>query len=346
MRKNNGRYKANKERVDIHKKITDKILEGLKKGTAPWVCEWDRSGGTRMPTSFSSKKPYQGANSIMLLIGQIIQGYASSEWMTANMIKKEGGHIRKGERGSHIMVYRSSYKVDGKKITESEARRLKKIGQEARIEEYVLPCCAVVFNRGQAENINEAETLDDALEGLEGDKERDVGQFIKNVSAALNIPIVTSDDCIKACYYPSKDMINIPTATRFKSDDSFLATVFHEIAHSVEHKSRLGRKVNDSYDPDQQYAMGEVIAELSSALTCANLGVRGSLQHDSYIKGYIDLLESDKKAFVTAATKAQKITNYILDKTLEYEKTLDKTSEVEVVATPRAAPAEESVMQP
>lgn len=43
------------------------------------------------------------------------------------------------------------------------------------------------------------------------------------------------------------------------------------------------------------YAFEELIAEMGSAFLCAQLGVFGEVQHDSYVDHWLKVLKSDKR---------------------------------------------------
>jgi antirestriction protein ArdC len=61
------------------------------------------------------------------------------------------------------------------------------------------------------------------------------------------------------------------------------------------------------------YSREELVAELTSAFCCASLGLDNSLLDDaaSYIGGWINALQSDPKAIVTAAGQAQRAADYM-----------------------------------
>jgi antirestriction protein ArdC len=54
------------------------------------------------------------------------------------------------------------------------------------------------------------------------------------------------------------------------------------------------------------------VAEISSALCCASLGIVPTVRHADYIASWIDLLSSDHRAIIRAASQASKAADYIL----------------------------------
>lgn len=62
---------------------------------------------------------------------------------------------------------------------------------------------------------------------------------------------------------------------------------------------------------DQAYAFEELVAEMGSAFLCAFLGLKGELQHESYIGGWLKILKEDYRALIRAASMAQKAFEYL-----------------------------------
>ena len=58
-----------KKRLDARKVITEKIIEALKAGVAPWVKGWDGGSSDAWPTNGSSGRRYSGVNVLMLMSG-------------------------------------------------------------------------------------------------------------------------------------------------------------------------------------------------------------------------------------------------------------------------------------
>jgi antirestriction protein ArdC len=54
-----------------------------------------------------------------------------------------------------------------------------------------------------------------------------------------------------------------------------------------------------------------LVAELGAAFLCAEFGFDGDVRHAGYIATWIELLKSDKRAFFTAASKAQAAADFL-----------------------------------
>jgi antirestriction protein ArdC len=70
------------------------------------------------------------------------------------------------------------------------------------------------------------------------------------------------------------------------------------------HKARLDRDLKGRFG-QAAYAAEELIAELGAAFLAAEFSFDGDVRDAGYIESWISLLRSDKRAFFTAANKAQ-----------------------------------------
>jgi antirestriction protein ArdC len=116
----------------------------------------------------------------------------------------------------------------------------------------------------------------------------------------------------KAFYHPPLDYIVLPPRTSFPSAPAYYSTGLHELSHWSGAPSRLNRDLSGRFK-EAAYAAEELVAEMSSAFLCAQIGIEGGLQHASYAASWLRLLRSDKRAVFTAAAKAQQAATYILE---------------------------------
>jgi antirestriction protein ArdC len=107
----------------------------------------------------------------------------------------------------------------------------------------------------------------------------------------------------------------MPARELFKDSESFYSTLFHELAHSTGHKSRLERKdFAEAAFGSETYSKEELVAELSSAFLCHISGIEKEIQNQAaYIAGWLKALKNDCKLVVLAAAQAQKAADYILN---------------------------------
>ncbi|CQJ32033.1 antirestriction protein [Yersinia enterocolitica] len=85
--------------------------------------------------------------------------------------------------------------------------------------------------------------------------------------------------------------------------------------HSTGHVSRLAREGITSSSRrfgDPVYAFEELVAEIGSAFLCAEVGIQGDVQHESYIASWLKALKEDKKAIFQASRFAREAFEYLI----------------------------------
>ena len=272
--------------ADLYQTVTDRILESLEAGVAPWVKPWKSAPGNGLPFNASSGKAYRGINVALLYAPQ----YASSGWMTFNQAKTLGGHVRKGERGSKIVFFKP-FVVRDKNSTDEEATRTIPLLREF-----------TVFN------VEQIEGLPAKFYAQESTEERPAHSV---ADAMLGLATVRHGGD-RACYSPSVDAIQMPNPAQFDSVSGYYATALHELTHWTGHASRCAREYGKRFG-DTAYAREELVAEMGAAFLCARAGIDGQLQHAAYLQSWIDVLKSDKRAIVIAAAAAQKAADFVIN---------------------------------
>lgn len=114
-----------------------------------------------------------------------------------------------------------------------------------------------------------------------------------------------------AFYQPSKDRVQLPKREKFLSDEAFYGTALHEMAHST---AKELKRSQTGFFGDEDYAMEEFIAELTSACVCSMLGVGKMLdeQHIAYVRSWRKALTEQNDFIPKVIDHVQRATNYIL----------------------------------
>jgi antirestriction protein ArdC len=204
-------------------------------------------------------------------------------------VKAQGGHVKKGEKGSQIIFYKT---LD---VKEEKA--------EGHEEEKSIPMMRyfTVFNRAQCDGLPapaaEVSSENDPLEGAE--------TFVRNTGAVIQ----HGGD--QAFYMSLHDKIVMPNLASFSSSAAYYGTLMHELTHWTSHETRCNRQLGKRFG-DMDYAAEELIAELGAAFVCGEIGISTDLEnHASYLAHWIKLLKSDEKAIFTAAAAAAKASDYL-----------------------------------
>ena len=119
----------------------------------------------------------------------------------------------------------------------------------------------------------------------------------------------------RAFYKPATDTLHLPSPACFQSPEAYYATVFHELVHSVGHRSRLNRPTLTDLClfGDPTYAKEELVAECGAAYLCGVCGIANVTLANSaaYLQSWMQVLRHDPTMLVHAAAQAQRAADYI-----------------------------------
>lgn len=275
--------------VDLYQSVTDKIVEQLEQGVAPWVKPWTNSGFGGLPYNAATKKPYRGINTMMLYSPA---GAAGDGWMTYTQAKEIGAQVRKGERGSMVVFFKP-LKIEDKNAAADAADKSKTIPM---LKYYT------VFHTSQIDGLADKYLPQIVAQPTERQRIEAAEQLLAQAR------IIHGGD--RAFYRIDTDSITLPHQQQFKSVDDYYATALHELTHWTGHSSRNAREYGRRFG-DQAYAREELVAEMGAAFLCAKTGITAQLQHASYIGSWLKVLKNDKRAVLVAAGAAQRAADYV-----------------------------------
>ena len=92
----------------------------------------------------------------------------------------------------------------------------------------------------------------------------------------------------RAFYAPAEDYVQVPPPQAYFEHINWHRTALHELGHATGHPSRLNRDQSGSHGT-KKYAFEELVAELSSAFSCASLGIVPTVRHADYIGAWLEL---------------------------------------------------------
>ena len=80
-------------------------------------------------------------------------------------------------------------------------------------------------------------------------------------------------------------------------------------------RSGYGPQIDNDFGTEE-YSLEELVAEFTSAFLCAECQIDNTMEASTaYIQGWLKVLKNDRQMVLTAASQAQKATDYILGKT-------------------------------
>lgn len=280
---------------NIYQMITDRFIYELEQGVIPWERCWHgcRSGAFNRV----SKKPYSLLNQMMLK--------HQGEYATFKQWKDLGGTIKKGSK-SEVVVFWKVTPIEETK--EDGTKEVKYIPILKYFNVFHISCVNGIEPLEMAE-LTELEPIAEAEKIKEEYKSRENLDILE---------IVTNE----AFYSPSHDMIQVPCKEQYTDIAEFYSTLFHEMVHSTGHKTRLDRldtSINSRFG-SEIYSKEELVAEIGSATILNLLGVetpKTFKNSTAYLQSWLRVLRNDNRFIISAATRAEKAVEYIMNKEVE-----------------------------
>lgn len=289
------------QKFDVHQEITTRIVDAIETAgdfRLPWIK--NTGGSFARPVNVVSKNPYNGVNVVSLWVSALAADYPSNIWGTYRQWKEKGCQVRKGEKSSLVVFYKTFEVEDVNEQT-----------GEVEAGERMIARASRVFNAAQVEG------FEIVAENLPEVPAFDPIERAETFAAATGAQIEEGGD--KACFIPSLDVIRMPERRRFTGTETttaaegFYSTLAHELVHWSGAEKRLARDLSGRFG-DESYAIEELVAELGAAFLCADLGITPEPREDHacYIKNWLAVLKNDKKAIFTAAAKASQAATWLL----------------------------------
>ncbi len=276
---------------DLYQEATDRIIEAIENGTAPWQRAWDSS--FRWPVNPTTNKPYHGAN--VMFLGTAF--FQDPRWCSYNQAKARGWQVRKGEQGNGIYFYKPMTKETSELDPETGLPKTKTI---PLLKSYT------VFNLSQMDGAPPFEAENEHRQLMTDLTESICEEIVEATGATIKYGYR------RAGFAPSEDVIYMPNKDTFESDARYYAVLMHEIGHWTGGKDRLNREFGKDRE-SEAYAREELRAEMASAMLSMHLGLPPNVDnHATYVDHYLKILRNDKKEFFRAAKDAEKITRYVL----------------------------------
>jgi antirestriction protein ArdC len=299
-----GTFNRNK----AYEVVTERFIKYIEEhGVMPWRKPWMVVHPDITPTNYSTKEPYHGVNVFLLMMS----GYESPYWLTYKQAEAMGGQVREKEKGTPVIKFQPPDKNKIKAIEEDDslsdeekAERKRKLFGFYRV--------SWAFNEAQIDGIEfpEPEKVDTPI--LEFTPYE---QAERTLDSMPNPPHIGYGPA-RAYYNRMSDSINLPPKELFETVEDYYSTLFHELAHSTGHKSRLNRFADQKIVAfgSRDYSFEELVAELSSSFVMNELGIETKdteLNSASYLAGWVRTMKSDQKMLLKAMNKAIPATEYI-----------------------------------
>jgi len=308
---------------EVAKKVCDRILAIIaENGVLPWCKPWSSDTArvkvidgyteiTLPPVAWNrSGEPYKGVNTYLPV----------GEYITFNQCRKEKGTVKKGAHGFPVVYWnflkKETTDADGNKKTETipllKYYTVFRVSDCDGIKQKHKPAPRVIrLEKSHYEPKNGASIpLNEAAESI-------ISDYIARAGNGFHVDRDGVTD--RAYYSPSEDFVNVPCIAQFSDSDEFYSTLFHELAHSTGHSTRLNRftgKAACAAFGSTEYSKEELVAEITAAtiLNALNLESANSFRNSAaYVKNWSEKIASDPLCYVSAASKAQSAFDLIMN---------------------------------
>lgn len=292
------------QRRDLHAEITAKIIAAINADPGKPQMPWRRSGKPLwMPENALTKNRYNGINVVALWVAAEVRGFASPIWATYRQYSELGAQVRKGAKAELVVFYKD-YDVAPDATKEHEPAPAEAGDGKRRVAR-----ASYVFNAAEVEGF------------VPPDPPERLGP-IERIAAADRFVAATGARIEhggeRAFYRPTTDHIQMPDEGLFCGTDTmdrseaYYAVLLHELTHWTAPEARCNRDLSKRF-LKAEVAAEELVAEIGSAMLCAELGITQDTRpdHAQYIHHWMQLLTDDPRAIFTAAAKASEAVNFL-----------------------------------
>lgn len=280
------------ERADVYTRITAEIVAAIEAGAGEWRMPWHHDGAAiTRPENIASSRRYRGVNVLALWIAAQDCGFSSGIWGTYRQWQAVGAQVRKGERGTTVVLWKQATSRADDDHDDGDQRPGRMFAR-----------AFTVFNVAQVEGYEPAPAaiLPESARFAHADA------FV----TALGIPVI--EGAYDAHYRIDLDQIFMPSFSAFRDAAGHMGTLVHECAHATGAKHRLDRNFEERFKRDW-LPIEEACAELTASFVLADLGIAHHPRpdHAAYVASWLKALKDDPRAIFTAASKAQQAADWM-----------------------------------
>jgi len=221
--------------------------------------------------------------------------FDDNRWATFKQIKDHDGHVRRGEKGTPVVFWKT-IDIEDKDDT-------------TKIKTVWFLRYFTVFNVTQADGLDlpAVETTGPTFDPVEAAE-----HIVANMP---NRPHMDHNGGDRAYYIPRLDEVHLPPRSAFSGAEEYYSTAFHELGHSTGHESRLNRhglETGIAAFGSPVYSREELAAEFTSAFLCHASGIENTIENSTaYVQSWLKALKNDTRMAVVAASQAQRAADYI-----------------------------------
>jgi antirestriction protein ArdC len=330
-------------------RFTELLIDRIKEIQTDWSKPWI-GPASHYPRNISGR-PYNGSNSLMLMLhaekeGYDIPVYATFERiMSLNLDKNKKPldlptvAVQRGEKS--FPVFLTTFTVIDKETKEKiKFDDYKKLPDDEKEKYNVYPKQQVynVFNLAAQTNLREArpemyqqfaDEFAPKLKVVNGEKFsfEPVDVAIEKGQWYCPVHLEYQD---QAYYRKSDNSIHLPTREQFVDGESFVSTFFHEATH--ERQNALGL-LKPSKFGDQSYSVSELEAEMSAALICQKYNITKTIKPEScaYLKSWLENINESPEYLKNMLANVKKESSQVMQRIDLIKSRIDQDKDLTVL---------------
>lgn len=285
---------------EVYRKVTDRLVATLKRGTVPWVKPYVGAG---LPRNASSGRRYSGINVWVTMFEGIVNDYTSCGWLTFKQAIDLGLVVRRGQKATPVLF-----------MSKVSPKQRKDAGDEERRSWFMAKSYSV-FNLDQLTELEDGSgTLAKVRAETDVEFSHDPVQACEDMVTATGARIkhVRGNPVVDATpgYLPVDDYIEMPLRNKFVSAPRYYATLFHELVHWTGHESRLNRDLITRFG-NPQYAAEELVAELGAAMLAHRFGFDVVTYSADYLASWLEAINENPSFLVACASAASSAVEFL-----------------------------------
>lgn len=305
--------------VSENKSVVSSILQEVKdafKSPAQWIRNFSMRD-RRPAINPLSNQEYKAFNLVALSAAADKAGFSDPRWLTKAEAEKSYGASLKGDAKPTRIAVPTLHSYEDEDGNKFESVRFEPVE---------------VYNAEQFDGMPTYEapetvkyTAKEAFEILaDRFNQAELERNNRGLPSVLGMRIDSSSvnpDTGKAIRTPnySKDRIKLPLRSQFKSDEAWIQSLAHELAHSTGLRSRIDREeFRKSGIDSEMRAREEAIAEMASAILMKKFGLDYDTKNSAvYIKNEALREGFSDEDLQDIAVKAQAVVDYMLGNDLD-----------------------------
>ena len=289
-----------KEKFNVYKAVTQKIVMRLAQGDIPWRKRWC-SPIAKNKINFVSRKEYHGVNLLLL--------EEPGEYMTVKQANDAGGKIKKGEHGTLVFKWIPFIPKDKKE----EAKKLEEKGLSTEHLKAIKAGWDNVFHLSQTEGIA---TKIETPEHNPTQKPTDMAAFVIEQFQEKYGVTVRERPAEDVSFDLSSKTLTVPERIQYTLEEEWYGSVFSGLIQALRKDADGDKATENTEDARRTIVKDELISEIGSAMCLAAVGLDNRRTNEdtaAECSRWIAEFNRDFKLVVQSASSAEKAAKAILE---------------------------------